>query len=83
MLKVADLWAMQGIAAPADLSKQERQMAQRLAPEQQKGFKSLRSVVVSGMRPEVKGALLHEYIQRVFTKLGGIIERSGNPVSIS
>ncbi len=76
MLRVADLRALQGIPNPI-----EPQIPQKLAPEQQKNFKGLRSMVVSNIKPETKLTQLQEYFNKVFTKLGGCIERTGSPVN--
>ena len=80
MLSVGELYKLQGIPMPLKNIQTVRSVPNILTPEQQKMFKSLRSCIVSNIRPGVKLQQIQEFIERVFTKLGGCLERSGSPV---
>jgi hypothetical protein len=66
-----------GLAGP---SRPEMIIPKRIAPEQQKPFKSLRSLTISNMNPNAKAELFQEFLMKVFVRAGGAIERTGNPI---
>lgn len=41
----------------------------------------MRSIYVSNLSSEAKVSQVHEYILRVFTRAGGLIEKTGNAVN--
>ena len=80
MINVGMLMAMKAQEAGKGPQTQSTAIPKRLAPEQQKPFKSLRSVIFSGLNPSAKSEGFQEFLQKVFVRAGGAVERAGNPL---
>lgn len=64
----------------AEVMKHESVLTGKIAPEEQKKYKNLRSIYVANLAAQVKITQLQEYLLRVFTRAGGLIEKTGNAV---
>lgn len=64
----------------AEVMKHESVLTGKIAPEEQKKYKNLRSIYVANLAPQVKIMQLQEYLMRVFTRAGGLIDKVGNAV---
>lgn len=83
MVSLGSMKAARNGMIQAEVMKHESVLTGKIAPEEQKKYKNLRSIYVANLAPQVKILQLQEYLLRVFTRAGGLIEKTGNAVSRS
>lgn len=81
MASIGQMRNTRGGLIQAEVMKHESVLTGKIAPEEQKKYKNLRSIYVANVAAQAKIMQLQEYLLRTFTRAGGLVEKTGNAVA--